>query len=124
MQHRRSPPTSFRLDMGGADHLGPFLGFIGEELAELGRRERKRRAVAGLEARHKFAHGRDIRQRRRARRGRDRERTQLPAPHMLDRSRDPGKRDHDLSAEKIGQSGPRAAIRLERSGKTTAATMA
>jgi hypothetical protein len=30
---------------------------------------------------------------------------------MLDRSGDPGKGDHDLSAEKIGQSGPRAAIR-------------
>jgi hypothetical protein len=43
---------------------------------------------------------------------------------MLDRSGYPGKGDHDLSAEKIGQSGPRAAIRLERSGKTTAAAMA
>ena len=31
--------------MGGADHLGPFLGFVGEELAELGWRERKRGAT-------------------------------------------------------------------------------
>src|SRR5215469_8782278 len=44
MPYRRSPPTSFRLDVGGADHLGPFLGFVGEELAELGWRERKRGA--------------------------------------------------------------------------------
>jgi len=38
---------------------------------------------------------------------------------MLDRSRDPSKGDHDLSAEKIGQSGPRAAIRLERGARAS-----
>src|SRR5262245_6207634 len=46
-----------------------------------------------------------------ARCGRNRERAQLPAPNILDRSGDPGERDHDLSAEKISQCGPRAAIR-------------
>jgi hypothetical protein len=28
---------SLRLDVGELDHLGPFLGFIGNELAEIGR---------------------------------------------------------------------------------------
>jgi hypothetical protein len=36
--------ASFRLDMRRADHFCPFLGFIGEQLAELGRCQRKRRA--------------------------------------------------------------------------------
>jgi hypothetical protein len=26
--------TSLRLDVGRADHLGPFLGFVGDELAK------------------------------------------------------------------------------------------
>jgi hypothetical protein len=30
---------SFRLDVGRSDHLAPFLGFVGEELAELRRWE-------------------------------------------------------------------------------------
>src|SRR5262249_15620628 len=66
--------------------------------------------VARLEARHKFAHGRDVRQRLRPRCGRHRERAQLPAPNVLDRSGDPSERDHDLSAEQIGQCRPRTAI--------------
>jgi hypothetical protein len=32
---------SLRLDAGELDHLGPFLGFVGNELAEIGRRARK-----------------------------------------------------------------------------------
>src|SRR6202023_957522 len=32
---------SFRLDVRELDHLGPFLGFIGNELAEIGRRAGK-----------------------------------------------------------------------------------
>src|SRR5215831_8173197 len=36
---------SLRLDAGEFDHLGPFLGFVGDELAEVGRRERNRRAA-------------------------------------------------------------------------------
>src|SRR5262245_32431083 len=34
-----------RLDIGGPDHLAPFLGFVGDQLAELGRRPRQRRAA-------------------------------------------------------------------------------
>src|SRR6516165_11861875 len=54
MQIGATLPTSFRLDMGGADHLGPFLGFVGEELAELGRTERKRGAAEIGKARLDF----------------------------------------------------------------------
>src|SRR5262245_6812057 len=45
------PPAGFTLrrslglDVGGPDDLGPFLGFLGEELAVFGRRERKRRVA-------------------------------------------------------------------------------
>src|SRR5262245_14429272 len=37
--------SSLRLDVGGPDHLAPFLGFFGDQLAELGRRSRQRRAA-------------------------------------------------------------------------------
>ena len=40
--------------MGGPDHLGPFLRFVGEELAELGWRERKRGATEIGKARLDF----------------------------------------------------------------------
>src|SRR5262249_21563695 len=40
--------------MGGPDHLGPFLRFVGEELAELGWRERKRGATEIRKARLDF----------------------------------------------------------------------
>src|SRR6478752_5922439 len=33
------------LDIGGPDHIGPFLGFFGDQLAELDRRSRQRRAA-------------------------------------------------------------------------------
>jgi len=36
---------SVRLDAGELDHLGPLLGFVGYELAEIGRRARKYRAA-------------------------------------------------------------------------------
>src|SRR5262245_14044694 len=36
--------SSLRLDVGGPDHLAPFLGFRGDQLAELSRRSRQRRA--------------------------------------------------------------------------------
>ena len=32
-------------DVGRPDHLAPFLGFLGDELAEIGRRPRERRAA-------------------------------------------------------------------------------
>jgi S-(hydroxymethyl)glutathione dehydrogenase / alcohol dehydrogenase len=37
--------VSLRLDAGELDHLGPLLGFVGDELAEVGRRSRQRRAA-------------------------------------------------------------------------------
>src|SRR5262249_11276498 len=37
--------SSLRLDVGGPDHLAPFLGFLCDQLAELGRRSRQRRAA-------------------------------------------------------------------------------
>src|SRR5215467_15346108 len=36
---------SLRLDAGGLDHLAPFLGFLGDELAKIGGRARKHRAA-------------------------------------------------------------------------------
>src|SRR5262245_54398196 len=36
---------SLRLDVGRPDHLGPLLGLVGDELAEVGGRARKRRAA-------------------------------------------------------------------------------
>src|SRR5215468_41830 len=33
--------ASLCLDVGGPDHLGPFLSFVGDELAKIGRRERE-----------------------------------------------------------------------------------
>src|SRR5262245_50873634 len=38
-----SGATLLRLDVGGPDHLGPFFGFAGDELAQFGRRHRHRR---------------------------------------------------------------------------------
>src|SRR5215510_11988398 len=35
------PALTRRLDLGRADHLTPLLGFVGDELAEIGGRERK-----------------------------------------------------------------------------------
>src|SRR5215831_18808524 len=37
--------SSLRLDVGGPDHLAPFLGFLGDQLSELSRRSRQRRAA-------------------------------------------------------------------------------
>src|SRR5215472_11389861 len=37
--------SSLRLDVGGPDHLAPFHGFRGDQLAELSRRSRQRRAA-------------------------------------------------------------------------------
>src|SRR5215475_6529452 len=41
----RAFSASVRLDAGEPDHLGPLLGFVGDKLAELGRRSRQRRAA-------------------------------------------------------------------------------
>jgi hypothetical protein len=38
-------PRSLRLDTGEPDHLGPFFGFVGDELPEVGRRAGKYHAA-------------------------------------------------------------------------------
>src|SRR5262245_59454254 len=38
-------PSSVCLDVGRPDHLGPFLGFVGDELAKIGGRARKPRTA-------------------------------------------------------------------------------
>ena len=48
-EHR--PCRSLRLDVGGADHPGPFLGFIADELAEISRRARQSTAAEVGESR-------------------------------------------------------------------------
>src|SRR5262249_41560444 len=44
-------PESLRLDPRELDDLAPFLGFVGDELAEVGRGARKQRAAQVREAR-------------------------------------------------------------------------
>src|SRR5262245_41029172 len=39
--------TSLRFDVGSPDHLGPLLGIVGDELAEVGRRTLKDRYAQG-----------------------------------------------------------------------------
>ena len=65
---------------------------------------------ARLVARHEIAHGRNVRQRLRARRGGHRQRAQLAGPDVLDRRRHGGEHDLHLPAEQIGERGRRAAI--------------
>src|ERR1051326_3067604 len=36
---------SFRFDIGRSDHLGPFFGFVGKELPEIGRGAAKYRSI-------------------------------------------------------------------------------
>jgi hypothetical protein len=48
---------SLGLDVGGPDHLGPFLGFVDDQLAELGPRSRQRRAAEIGEARPHLGDG-------------------------------------------------------------------
>src|SRR5262249_22994782 len=118
-----SGSASLRLDVGCPDHLAPFFGFVGDELAKVCGRDDKRRhtkngeprfylgigearvdllvelvddvrrrvlgyadaiPVARLIARHELTHGRDVRQRVRAGRGRHRQRTQPAVLNVLD----------------------------------------
>src|SRR4029453_16431394 len=44
-------PCSLRLDIGSPDHLGPLLGFVGDELAEIDRRTLKDRCSQGGKSR-------------------------------------------------------------------------
>ena len=50
MEHCDKPSDLFRLDVGGPDHLAPFLGFVGDELAEVGGRDREHVATEVGEA--------------------------------------------------------------------------
>ena len=43
MEYRAVTIGLFGLDVCGPDHLAPFLGFIRDELTEVGRRTRKHR---------------------------------------------------------------------------------
>src|SRR5262249_39592223 len=40
-----APTSSLRLDVGGPDHLAPFLGFLRDQLAKLSRRSGQRNAA-------------------------------------------------------------------------------
>ena len=51
------PRASISFDIGGADHLAPFFGFIRDQLAEVGGRAGERRAVKGGEPRLHFRIG-------------------------------------------------------------------
>src|SRR5262245_12171966 len=45
MEYPASEAASLRLDAGEFDHLGPLLGFVGDQLSELSRRSRQRHAA-------------------------------------------------------------------------------
>src|SRR5262245_29008124 len=47
-------PQSLRLDAGGLDHLGPLLGFLGDELSELDWCHRQRHTADFGQARYHF----------------------------------------------------------------------
>src|SRR5262249_618915 len=49
--------VSFRLDVGGPDHLAPFVGFVGDELSKVGRRADKRCASEVSQPRLDFGIG-------------------------------------------------------------------
>jgi len=53
----RARLVSLRLDVGSPDHLGPFLGFVGDELTKIGRRARKHRAAQVGKTRLEFGIG-------------------------------------------------------------------
>src|SRR5262249_14397201 len=144
-----SGSASVHLDVEGAYHLAPFLGFVSDELCEVGGRARQRLAEvsqtdlhlgvgegrvdllvelvddfgrrglrcaeakpeARLIARHELAHGRDVRQRFRARRCGYCERTQPPSPDVFDHRGHGGERPLHLSTEQIGERGCCAPIR-------------
>jgi hypothetical protein len=40
MEYWAAVGGSLRLDVGRTDHLGPFVGFLGHQLSEFGRRHR------------------------------------------------------------------------------------
>src|SRR6516225_3260753 len=139
MEYR--PDGLLRLDVGCPDHLGPLLGFVGDQLAEVGRGAGKHRAaqvgeprlhlgvvesrvdlfvqlvddlgrrglryaeavpITPLVARQELTHGRDVRQRVRARRSGYCERTQPPSPDVLDGRRHCRKAYLYLPREEIG----------------------
>src|SRR6516165_5716547 len=147
MEYR--PDGLLRLDVGCPDHLGPLLGFVGDQLAEVGRGAGKHRAaqvgeprlhlgvvesrvdlfvqlvddlgrrglryaeavpITPLVARQELTHGRDVRQRVRARRSGYCERTQPPSPDVLDGRRHCRKAYLYLPREEIGQNRPCATI--------------
>src|SRR6266478_6091918 len=54
MESLAATAGSLRLDAGGLDHFGPFLGFVGDELAEVGGRARKHSATKVGKARLHF----------------------------------------------------------------------
>src|SRR5262245_28128955 len=45
MECRIGTAASFRLDVGRPDHLCPFFGLVGDELAKIGGRARKHRSA-------------------------------------------------------------------------------
>jgi hypothetical protein len=51
MECRRDDDSLFHLDVGGPDHLSPPLGFVGDELAEIGGRARKHHTTQTREPR-------------------------------------------------------------------------
>src|SRR5260370_21962048 len=149
MECGRDDDDLFRLDVGSPDYLGPLLGFVGDELAEVAGRAWKHGATkvgkarlhlgigealidllvqlindlrgcalrsadpkpaTRLIARQELAHGRDVRQRVRARRGRYRQRAQSTRPHLLDRFDNGGEHDLHLTGDEIGDRGAAATI--------------
>ena len=74
-----------RLDLGIGESRVDLLVELVDDLGGRVPRRANAEPRARLVARHELAHGRDVRQRLRARRGRHRQRAQLAGPDVLDR---------------------------------------
>src|SRR5262245_31201488 len=99
-----------RLELGIAEARVDLLVELLDDLngRALGRAEAD--PGARLVARHKFAHGRDVRQYLRTRCGSYCERAQPTIPDILDRRDRGGKVDLHLPTEQIGERGPAATV--------------
>src|SRR5260370_7478627 len=78
-----------RLDFGIGEGGGDLLVESIDDFRGRVSRRADAEPIAGLEARHKFVHGRDVRQRLRASSSRDPQAPNPPGPDILDPSADP-----------------------------------
>ena len=109
-EHRAAQVGKPRLHFGIGEASVDLLVELVDDLGRRVLRCADAEPGARLVARHELAHGREVWQRLRARRGGYCERAQRASPDVLDRRRSAGEHDLHLPAEQIGKRGPAAAI--------------